>query len=58
VVNVKHSFSEIEKARIKALEDLIKKATTMGANGVFGIGFKEILDGFIVITAVGTAVFV
>gem|GEM_PF-5833583 len=40
------------------MEDLIKKATTMGANGVFGIGFKEILDGFIVITAVGTAVFV
>jgi uncharacterized protein YbjQ (UPF0145 family) len=53
-------LSEIEKARNEALGDLMRKAATMGANGVVGIDFEtsEILEGFIVITAVGTAVIV
>ncbi|MCX8183706.1 MAG: YbjQ family protein [Crenarchaeota archaeon] len=51
-------LSEIEKARMEALENLIRKATSIGANGVVGVDFEtaEILEGFIVITAVGTAV--
>ncbi|MEM2929754.1 MAG: YbjQ family protein [Thermoproteota archaeon] len=51
-------LSEIEKARNEALEDLMRKAASIGANGVVGIDFEtsEILEGFIVITAVGTAV--
>ncbi|MEM2415370.1 MAG: heavy metal-binding domain-containing protein [Thermoproteota archaeon] len=38
----------------------MRKAASMGANGVVGIDFEtsEILEGFIVITAVGTAVLV
>ncbi|MEM2373593.1 MAG: YbjQ family protein [Thermoproteota archaeon] len=53
-------LSEIEKARNEALEDLMRKAAAMGANGVVGVDFEtsEILEGFIVITAVGTAVLV
>jgi len=40
------------------LEDLVRKAVSIGANGIVGIDFEtsEILEGFIVITAVGTAV--
>ncbi len=51
-------LSEIEKARNEALEDLMRKAVSIGANGIVGIDFEtsEILEGFIVITAVGTAV--
>jgi len=51
-------LSEIEKARNEALENLMRRAASIGANGVVGIDFEtsEILEGFIVITAVGTAV--
>lgn len=51
-------LSEVAKAREEALQDLIRKALSVGANGVAGIDFEtsEILEGFIVITAVGTAV--
>ncbi len=51
---------EIEKARQEAIEDMIKKASEMGANAVVGVDFEtaEILEGFIVISATGTAVVV
>ncbi len=49
---------EIEKARREALEDLARKAKSLGANAVVGVDFEttEILEGFIVVTATGTAV--
>jgi uncharacterized protein YbjQ (UPF0145 family) len=49
---------EIEKARKEALEDLRNEATKLGANGVLSIDFEtaEILEGFILVTAYGTAV--
>jgi uncharacterized protein YbjQ (UPF0145 family) len=49
---------EVEKARQEALEDLKNKARKMGANGVLSIDFEtaEILEGFILVTAYGTAV--
>jgi uncharacterized protein YbjQ (UPF0145 family) len=49
---------EIEKARKEALEDLKSEARKMGANGVLSIDFEtsEILEGFILVTAYGTAV--
>jgi len=49
---------EIEKARKEALEDLKNEARKMGANGVLAIDFEtaEILEGFILVTAYGTAV--
>ncbi|UCH31692.1 MAG: YbjQ family protein [Candidatus Bathyarchaeota archaeon] len=49
---------EIEKARKEALEDLKKEAKKLGANGVLAIDFEtaEILEGFILVTAYGTAV--
>jgi len=49
---------EIRKAREEALEDLKNEARKLGANGVLSIDFEmtEILEGFIVITAYGTAV--
>jgi uncharacterized protein YbjQ (UPF0145 family) len=49
---------EIEKARKDALEDLKNEARKMGANGVLSIDFEtsEILEGFILVTAYGTAV--
>lgn len=51
-------LSEIAKARDEAMKDIMRKATSIGANGVVGIDFEtsEILEGFIVITVVGTAV--
>ena len=50
--------NEIEKARKEALEDLKTEARSLGANGVLAIDFEttEILEGFIVISAYGTAV--
>jgi uncharacterized protein YbjQ (UPF0145 family) len=49
---------EIEKARKEALEDLKNEARKVGANGVLSIDFEtaEILEGFILVTAYGTAV--
>ena len=51
-------LKELEKARNEAIRDLVNKAKSMGANAVIGIDFEttEILEGFIVITAYGTAV--
>jgi uncharacterized protein YbjQ (UPF0145 family) len=50
--------NEIEKARKEAIEDLKKEAKNLGANGVLAIDFEtaEILEGFILVTAYGTAV--
>ena len=49
---------EIEKARKEAIEDLKNEAKKLGANGVLAIDFEtaEILEGFILVTAYGTAV--
>ena len=49
---------EIEKARKEAIEDLKKEARNLGANGVLAIDFEtaEVLEGFILVTAYGTAV--
>jgi len=49
---------EIEKARKEALEDWKNEAKKLGANGVLSIDFEtaEILEGFILVTAYGTAV--
>jgi uncharacterized protein YbjQ (UPF0145 family) len=50
--------NEIEKARKEALEDLKSEARKLGANGVLSIDFEtsEVLEGFILVTAYGTAV--
>lgn len=50
--------NEIEKARKEALEDLRNEARKLGANGVLSIDFEtaEILEGFILVSAYGTAV--
>ena len=49
---------EVEKARTEALEDLKSEAKKLDANGVLSIDFEtsEILEGFILVTAYGTAV--
>ncbi len=49
---------EIEKARKEALEDLKNEARKLGANAVLAIDFEttEVLEGFILISAYGTAV--
>jgi uncharacterized protein YbjQ (UPF0145 family) len=49
---------EVEKARREALDDLKSEAKRLGANGVLSIDFEtaEILEGFILVTAYGTAV--
>lgn len=49
---------ELEKARDEAIKELMSKAKSIGANAVIGVDFEttEILEGFIVITAYGTAV--
>ena len=49
---------EIEKARKEAIEDLKKEARNLGANRVLAIDFEtaEVLEGFILVTAYGTAV--
>jgi len=50
--------NEIEKARKEAIEDLKKEARNLRANGVLAIDFEtaEVLEGFILVTAYGTAV--
>ena len=49
---------ELEKARDEAIEELVDRAKRIGANAVIGVDFEttEILEGFIDITAYGTAV--
>lgn len=49
---------EIEKARKEAIEDLKNEARKLGANGILSIDFEtsEVLEGFILVTAYGTAV--
>jgi uncharacterized protein YbjQ (UPF0145 family) len=49
---------EVEKARKEALEGLKNEARRLGANGALSIDFEtsEILEGFILVTAYGTAV--
>ncbi len=51
-------LEELEKARNEALEDLRRNALQKGANAVVAVDFEtaEILEGFIVVTAYGTAV--
>ncbi|MCS7112370.1 MAG: YbjQ family protein [Nitrososphaerota archaeon] len=51
-------LEELDKARREALEDLKRKAEDMGANAILSVDFEttEILEGFIVVTAYGTAV--
>ncbi len=51
-------LKELNKAREEAVRELAEKARSIGANAVLGIDFEttEILEGFIVVTAVGTAV--
>ena len=53
-------IAELKKAREEALEDLERSARALGANAVVGIDFEtaEVLEGFIVVTATGTAVVV
>ena len=50
--------NEIEKARTEAIDDLKNKARKLGANGILAIDFEtaEVLEGFILVTAYGTAV--
>ncbi|RLF20872.1 MAG: hypothetical protein DRN15_08025 [Thermoprotei archaeon] len=49
---------ELERAREEAIEKLRERARELGANAVIGVDFEttEILEGFIVVTAYGTAV--
>ncbi len=51
-------LKELRKARGEAIADLIQQARSMGADAVISIDFEtaEILEGFIVVTATGTAV--
>ncbi len=53
-------IAELKKARDEALQDLVREAEARGANAVVGIDFEtsEVLEGFIVVTATGTAVVV
>ena len=49
---------EIEKTRKEAIEHLKNEGRKLGANAILSIDFEtaEILEGFILITAYGTAV--
>ncbi|MHB9301549.1 YbjQ family protein [Thermofilum pendens] len=51
-------IEELKKARDEALQDMVAEASKLGANAVIGVNFEtsEILEGFIVVTATGTAV--
>jgi len=51
-------LEELDKARREVLDELERRARGMGANAVVGIDFEttEMLEGFIMITAWGTAV--
>lgn len=53
-------LEELDKARNEALEELKAKAKGLGANAVLGvdIDLSEVLEGFIMVTATGTAVVV
>ncbi len=53
-------LEELEKAHNEALEELRNRAYSIGANAVVSVDFEtnEILEGFIVITAFGTAVYI
>jgi len=53
-------ITELKKAREEALRDLAEEAQRLGANAVVGVNFEtsEILEGFLVVTATGTAVVV
>jgi uncharacterized protein YbjQ (UPF0145 family) len=50
--------SEIEKARIEALERMKAKARRLGANAVIGLDMEtsDVLQGTVLISATGTAV--
>ena len=50
--------SEIEKARIEAIERMKEKARRLGANAVIGLDMEtsDILQGTVIISATGTAV--
>jgi uncharacterized protein YbjQ (UPF0145 family) len=52
--------SEIEKARIEALERMTGKARRLGSNAVIGLDMEtsDILQGTVLISATGTAVFI
>lgn len=49
---------ELDKARNEAIEELIEKTLRLGGNAVISVDFEttEVLEGFIVVTAYGTAV--
>jgi uncharacterized protein YbjQ (UPF0145 family) len=53
-------ITELKKAREEALRDLVEEAQRLGANAVVGVDFEtsEVLEGFLVVTATGTAVVV
>ncbi|AKG38600.1 hypothetical protein MA03_03915 [Infirmifilum uzonense] len=53
-------IGELRRAREEAVQDLVREALKLGANAVIGVDFEtsEILEGFIVVTATGTAVLV
>ncbi|NWG09799.1 MAG: YbjQ family protein [Nitrososphaerales archaeon] len=50
-------ISELEKARIEAIERAKDKATRMGANAIIGLDIEtsEVFEGVVVISATGTA---
>jgi len=52
--------AELRKAREEALGKLAEEAQRLGANAVVGVDFEtaEILEGFVVVMATGTAVVV
>jgi uncharacterized protein YbjQ (UPF0145 family) len=52
--------SEIEKARLEAIDRMTAQARAMGANAVVGLDMEtsDLLEGVIVIAATGTAVVV
>lgn len=49
--------AELKRAREEAVQDPIKEAAKLGANAVVGADFEtsEVLEGFVVVTAAGTA---
>ena len=52
--------SEIEKARVEAIERVKRKAQEIGANAIIGLDLEttDVLQGTIVISATGTAVII
>lgn len=53
-------LSELDKARAEAIEELKRKASELGANCVLScdLDISEVLEGYIMVTATGTAVVV